>query len=230
MDRFARSRGSRSSLISAPNAFDPSRLLLVTGASFSLLLFALLVLQVHLSMAPTAPTAPSTASTGSTTSSATLAHQHEPTTLASANSNGALKPEPHRTFKTPNADEHGDSFNADEEAEREFASFGGDVPDAQAMPRRTRTRRNTTGSRTRSRSDSLPGLHLVDSAYSESHRVMSRISRQEAEDRGGEFRLSFAPSALARSPHRVVIEWRSNFYSLPRSPTCTFLRDSKLIR
>ncbi|ORY88386.1 major facilitator superfamily domain-containing protein [Leucosporidium creatinivorum] len=155
-------------------------------------------------MSPTTPpAAPSTASTGSTTSSATLAHQQGGTTVAASNTNGALKPEPLRTFKTPNADEHGEWLNDDEEAEREFASFGGDVPDAQAMPRRTRTRRNTSGSRTRSRSDSLPGLHLVDSAYSESHRVMSRISRQEAEDRGEE-----APAPPAADPNKVV--WAEN--------------------
>lgn len=131
---------------------------------------------------------PAASRPSSVASSATLAHRSDATM---ANSGGA-KPEPARTFNTPAADDPDG-----EEAEREFADFGGDVPSHLAM-KKLRPRRGTTGSRTRtrSRSESLPPLFLVDSAFSESHRALSRISRLEAEEQGRESSSPSLPNPL----------------------------------
>ena len=58
-----------------------------------------------------------------------------------------------------------------EEAEREFADFGGDVPTDKVLIRRN-TRRNRGRSNT---TTSFPSLHLVDSAYSDAHRAVTRV-------------------------------------------------------
>lgn len=133
--------------------------------------------------------APSAPSTASTTSSRTLAHAAPAASMTTTSGNAGAKPEPSRLFTKPDDEDapHPTWVQDDpdgEEAEREFADFGGDVPSRQAMPKTRRASMSTR--RARSRSESLPPLYLVDSAYSESHRAMSRISRLEAEEVGGE--------------------------------------------
>lgn len=117
-------------------------------------------------------------SAASSESERTLAHAH------AGNEAPKLQPEAPRTYAT--AEELDDQA----QAEREYAEWGGDAPAPLGRVQRdTRRRMSTSGAggrqRTRSRSESLPHVYLVDSAFSDSHRVMSRISRQERQDSGG---------------------------------------------
>lgn len=129
------------------------------------------------------------ARTDSPESDRTLANEHQGSHPSATTDSPKSHPKPEvaRNFTTPR------QFMDDAEAEREFAEFGGDAP----MPLgavQLKTRRMSTsapggrqfGQRSRSRSESLPPLYLVDSAFSESHRVMSRLSRQERENQGRE--------------------------------------------
>ena len=66
-----------------------------------------------------------------------------------------------------------------EEAEREFADFGGDVPEDRVMVKRMARKNTINRGRSLSRTISgnalpFPDLHLVDSAFSDAHRVRSR--------------------------------------------------------
>ncbi|KAK4700986.1 hypothetical protein P7C70_g5253, partial [Phenoliferia sp. Uapishka_3] len=87
----------------------------------------------------------------------------------------AAAPEKAREYRTP----IDDASRAGEEAEREFASYGGDVPNDKILIRRT-TRRQT---RTRRNTDtSFPSLHVTDSAFSDAHRHVSRTYSRALSD------------------------------------------------
>lgn len=60
------------------------------------------------------------------------------------------------------------------EAEREITGYGGDVP-TQVRSRALSLQGRGFGRRTTQRSGGFPDLHLVDSAFSDAHRELSRV-------------------------------------------------------
>ncbi|GAA5879809.1 hypothetical protein JCM1840_001903 [Sporobolomyces johnsonii] len=130
-----------------------------------------------------------------------------------------------------------DDLDAEEEAERAFADFGGDAPSTPPEPGATkphvapqfrkpsrqasrsstgggRPRANTGGSRWSERG--FPELHCVDSAFDDAHRALSRVSRTSGE---GQPRQEPEPQPQEQQPDPNKVVWDENDPENPQNWT-----------
>ncbi|KAK4048782.1 hypothetical protein OIV83_004548 [Microbotryomycetes sp. JL201] len=152
----------------------------------------------------------------------------------------SLKPEPARDFRAPFENDplnNGDDLN--KEAEREFAEFGGDMPPdpglqhkchrAVAVAAKMESERQKTRARRlsmaggkapsliRSRTGTMPSLHLVDSAWSASHAAMDSLSQRVSSTVSITSRTVTERASQPDSVDANKVEWEENDSANPQN-------------
>ncbi|GAA5919902.1 hypothetical protein JCM1841_002104 [Sporobolomyces salmonicolor] len=138
--------------------------------------------------------------------------------------------------ETPPSDLY-DDLDAEEEAERAFADFGGNAPSSPAGPATTKphvapqfrtpsrqaSRSSTGGGRPRANTgasrwseNGFPELHCVDSAFDDAHRALSRVSRSSAERQLGQ-KPDLQPQE--QQPDLNKVTWEENDPENPQNWT-----------